>query len=160
MDILINNENEDIKISDSMLKKIEEALKTALDLAGYGQDYEISISVVSPEKIRELNRDYRSVDKETDVLSFPLFERGQIPSSGMLGDIVISSQRVKDQAKEFNHSEEREFIYLSIHSLLHLLGYDHIEDDDRLEMRSKEKEIMKKLGIFKWSHMIMKNQKK
>ncbi|WP_103981281.1 rRNA maturation RNase YbeY [Helcococcus massiliensis] len=149
MDILINNENEDIKISDSMLKKIEEALETALDLAGYGQDYEISISVVSPEEIRILNRDYRSVDKETDVLSFPLFERGQIPSSGMLGDIVISSQRVKEQAKEFNHSEEREFIYLSIHSLLHLLGYDHIEDDDRLEMRSKEKEIMKKLGIFK-----------
>lgn len=149
MDILINNENEDIKISDSMLKKIEDALEIALDLTGYGQDYEISISVVSPEEIRELNRDYRSVDKETDVLSFPLFERGQIPSSGMLGDIVISSQRVKEQAKEFNHSEEREFIYLSIHSLLHLLGYDHIEDDDRLEMRSKEKEIMKKLGIFK-----------
>lgn len=149
MNILINNENEAIKISDSMQAKIEEALKVGLDLAGYGQDYEISISVVSPEEIRQLNKEYRSVDKETDVLSFPLYERGQIPDEGMLGDIVISSQRVKDQAKEFNHSEEREFIYLSIHSLLHLLGYDHIEDDDRLEMRKKEKEIMKKLGVFK-----------
>lgn len=149
MNILINNENEAIKISDSMQARIEEALKVGLDLAGYGQDYEISISVVSPEEIRELNKEYRSVDKETDVLSFPLYERGQIPDEGMLGDIVISSQRVKDQAKEFDHSEEREFIYLSIHSLLHLLGYDHIEDDDRLEMRNKEKEIMKKLGVFK-----------
>ena len=149
MNLLIDNENEDIKISQEMEKNLANALTQGLDQLGLGNDYEISLTVVTPEEIRNLNRDYRGVDKETDVLSFPLFDRDQIPESGMLGDIVISSQRVIDQAKEFGHSEEREFTYLAIHSLLHLLGYDHIEEDDRLEMRQKEKEIMKRLGVFK-----------
>lgn len=149
MRILIDNENQDIQISQEMEEKIEKALLTGLDHLGMDNDYEISISIVDEEEIRNLNRDYRGVDSVTDVLSFPLYERDKIPSFGMLGDIVICSARVKDQAKEFNHSEEREFIYLTIHSLLHLLGYDHIEEGDRLEMRSLEKEIMKKLGVFK-----------
>lgn len=149
MQILINNENELIKISDTMLEKIKNALVTGLELLGYSNNYEISISIVDENEIRELNNQYRGVDKKTDVLSFPLYERDEIPQSGMLGDIVISSNKVREQAKEFGHSEEREFIYLAIHSLLHLLGYDHIEEEDRIEMRSKEKAIMKKLGIFK-----------
>lgn len=149
MQILINNENELIKISDTMLEKIKNALVTGLELLGYSNNYEISISIVDENEIRELNNRYRGVDKKTDVLSFPLYERHEIPQSGMLGDIVISSNKVREQAKEFGHSEEREFIYLAIHSLLHLLGYDHIEEEDRIEMRSKEKAIMKKLGIFK-----------
>lgn len=149
MQILINNENELIKISDTMLGKIKNALVTGLELLGYSNNYEISISIVDENEIRELNNRYRGVDKKTDVLSFPLYERDEIPQSGMLGDIVISSNKVREQAKEFGHSEEREFIYLAIHSLLHLLGYDHIEEEDRIEMRSKEKAIMKKLGIFK-----------
>lgn len=149
MHILINNENELIKISDIMLEKIKNALVTGLELLGYSNNYEISISIVDENEIRELNNQYRGVDKKTDVLSFPLYERDEIPQSGMLGDIVISSNKVREQAKEFGHSEEREFIYLAIHSLLHLLGYDHIEEEDRIEMRSKEKAIMKKLGIFK-----------
>lgn len=149
MKILIDNENEKINIDQVMEKKIEDALSTAFSILELGNDYEISITIVDKNEIKDLNRDYRGVDKVTDVLSFPLYEPDEIPSAGMLGDIVICSERVKEQALEFNHSEEREFIYLSIHSLLHLLGYDHIEEDDRVEMRSLEKKIMKNLGIFK-----------
>lgn len=160
MEILIDNQDEAIKISDDMEKLISDSLITGLEHLGYGIDYEISITIVDEEEIRQLNNEYRSVDKVTDVLSFPLYEKFDIPESGMLGDIVICSQRVKEQAEEFGHSEEREFIYLSIHSLLHLLGFDHIEEDDRIEMRTKEKEIMKKIGIFKWNLMMTINQQK
>lgn len=147
--ILIDNSNEDIKISEEMEQLIEKSIETAFVYLDMGTDYEISISIVTAEEIRDLNNQYRGVDKATDVLSFPLYERGDIPESGMLGDIVISSEKIKQQAVEFGHSEEREFIYLTIHSLLHLLGYDHIEEDERKEMRTKEKGIMKKIGIFK-----------
>lgn len=160
MKILIDNENEKINIDQVMEKKIEDALSTAFSILELGNDYEISITIVDKNEIKDLNRDYRGVDKVTDVLSFPLYEPDEIPSAGMLGDIVICSERVKEQALEFNHSEEREFIYLSIHSLLHLLGYDHIEEDDRVEMRSLEKKIMKNLGIFKWNIMTTKKQRK
>lgn len=160
MEILIDNQNESIKISQEMEDKISSALATGLDHLGYGNDYEISITIVDAKEIRQLNNQYRGVDKETDVLSFPLYEKDQIPQAGMLGDIVISSNRVRQQAEKFGHSQEREFIYLTIHSLLHLLGYDHIEDDERLEMRTKEKEIMKKLGIFKWNITMMTRAKR
>ncbi len=149
MEILINNQNNKLKIEKEFEEKIKKALKTSLNHLEYGDDYEISISIVDEEEIKQLNKEYRGVDSVTDVLSFPLFERNEIPSEGMLGDIVICSKRVIEQAEEFGHSQEREFVYLTVHSLLHLLGYDHIEEDERIEMRTKEKEIMKKLGIFK-----------
>lgn len=149
MEILIDNQNDELKLEENFVEKIKEAIKTSLNLLGYGDDYEISISIVDEEEIKKLNNEYRGVDNVTDVLSFPLFEKYEIPSEGMLGDIVICSKRVIEQAEEFGHSEEREFVYLTVHSLLHLLGYDHIEEDDRIEMRAKEKEIMKALGIFK-----------
>lgn len=160
MEILIDNQNDELKLEENFVEKIKEAIKTSLNLLGYGDDYEISISIVDEKEIKKLNNEYRGVDNVTDVLSFPLFEKYEIPSEGMLGDIVICSKRVIEQAEEFGHSEEREFVYLTVHSLLHLLGYDHIEEDDRIEMRAKEKEIMKALGIFKWSLMIMKKVKK
>lgn len=149
MEILIDNQNNELKLEENFEEKIKEAIKTSLNHLDYGDDYEISISIVDEEEIKKLNNEYRGVDSVTDVLSFPLFEKYEIPSEGMLGDIVICSKRVIEQAEEFGHSEEREFVYLTVHSLLHLLGYDHIEENDRIEMRTKEKEIMKKLGIFK-----------
>ena len=149
MEILIDNQNNLIKLDEKFEEQIQNAIKTSLEHLGYGLNYEISISIVNEEEIRKLNKEYRNNDSVTDVLSFPLFEREDIPEEGMLGDIVICVERVKEQAKDFNHSEERELIYLTVHSLLHLLGYDHNEEDDKLEMRTKEKEIMKKLGIFK-----------
>ncbi|MFM1525432.1 rRNA maturation RNase YbeY [Helcococcus bovis] len=149
MQILIDNQNDLIRLNEELENKIEQALVETLKNTGYGTDYEISISVVDAEEIKQLNAEYRGNDNVTDVLSFPLFEREYIPEEGMLGDIVICSERVKEQAKEFGHSEEREFVYLAVHSMLHLLGYDHMEEDEKIEMRSKEKEIMKNLGIFK-----------
>lgn len=149
MQILIDNQNELIKLDENLENKIKEALLETLKSTGYGSNYEISISVVDEEEIRYLNAEYRDNDSVTDVLSFPLFERDFIPEEGMLGDIVICSERVKEQAQEFGHSEEREFVYLAVHSMLHLLGYDHMEEDEKNEMRTKEKEVMKNLGIFK-----------
>lgn len=149
MEILIDNQNNLIELNQKFEEQIQKAIEVSLDHLGYGLNYEISISIVNEEEIKNLNREYRNNDTITDVLSFPLFERDDIPEEGMLGDIVICVERVKEQAKDFNHSEERELIYLTVHSLLHLLGYDHIESEDKLEMRTKEKEIMQKLGIFK-----------
>lgn len=118
-------------------------------------DVEISLSFVSLDEIHELNRDYRGVDRPTDVLSFPMFESleemeemqrqtgGEIP----LGDVVICMDKIKEQAQEFGHSEERETVYLFTHSVLHLLGYDHETDEDKAEMRAREEEIMEALGI-------------
>lgn len=148
MEILINN-NTDFLIDEKRYELIEKSIKTGLSYLGYGLDYEISISIVDKDEIKALNKTYRDKDSVTDVLSFPLFERDNILDSGMLGDIVICQEKIKEQAKEYNHSETREFIYLLIHSLLHLLGYDHIDEEEKKIMRLKEKEIMAKLGIFK-----------
>ncbi|MBQ9179411.1 MAG: rRNA maturation RNase YbeY [Firmicutes bacterium] len=114
------------------------------------EDVEISITFVDDEEIRELNAQYRDVDKVTDVLSFPQFESPEeLPEEGeiILGDVVLNVEQAKRQAEEYGHSEEREIIYLFVHSLLHLLGYDHMEEDEKAEMRGAEEEIMNKLGL-------------
>lgn len=149
MEILIENLTNNIEINAETFNDIEKSIKTALNYLGYGENYEISISIVDEEEIKSLNLEYRGKDSVTDVLSFPLFEKNQIPKGGMLGDIVICEQRVLEQADELGHSYQRELVYLTIHSLLHLLGYDHESLDEKVEMRTKEKEIMKLLGIFK-----------
>lgn len=147
--LLVDQRTEDKSFEEEYIQSIEKALSVALRHAGYGNDYEISFSVVDQDEIQELNRDYRGKDSVTDVLSFGFYERGEVPESGLLGDIVICVQRAKEQADEFGHSYERELIYLSVHSLLHLLGYDHEEDDEKNEMRMLEKKIMKELEVFK-----------
>ena len=111
---------------------------------------EISVTFVEAEEIRELNRDYRDNDKVTDVLSFPQFDDlNDIPDFGeiCLGDVVICKERAQEQAEEFGHSFEREIIYLFTHSILHLLGYDHMEEEEKQEMRAREEEVMTHLGI-------------
>ena len=113
-------------------------------------ELELSLSTVTPEEIREINRDYRGVDSDTDVLSFPQFEEiEEIPEKGeaALGDVVISLSRAHEQASEYGHSFERELCYLFVHSVFHLLGYDHMEEADKRVMRSREESVMKKLGM-------------
>lgn len=149
MEVLIENLTNDFNIDENLEKKIKESIITTLNYLEYGNDYEISYSIVDKEEIKNLNRDYRGVDSVTDVLSFPLFERYEIPEFGMLGDIVICSDKVLEQAEEFGHSYERELLYLTVHSTLHILGYDHIEEEDKKEMRKIEKEVMRILGVFK-----------
>ena len=120
-------------------------------------NYEVSVTLVDGKTIRELNKEYRGVDKVTDVLSFPLDFGSELDMPiTPLGDVVINLEKIKEQAEEFGHSEMRELSYLTVHSLLHLLGFDHIADEDRKDMREKEKEIMKALDILKWKEIIIK----
>ena len=110
---------------------------------------EVSVSFVDNEEIRELNREYRNVDSPTDVLSFPMEEDSLGLFTPLLGDIVISLERALEQSKEYGHSFEREIAYLTAHSMFHLLGYDHMTNEDKKVMREKEKSVMKTLKIFK-----------
>ncbi|HHZ03262.1 MAG TPA: rRNA maturation RNase YbeY [Tissierellia bacterium] len=147
INVLFDNRQEVMEITEDMEKSIEKAVEEVLEAENLKGDFEVSISFVTNEEIKELNRDYRNVDRETDVLSFPMDE--EFDDVILLGDIVISTEKIIEQAKEFNHSLEREMIYLTVHSMLHLLGYDHLQESEKVEMREREKEIMKNLKIFK-----------
>ncbi|MFR7990309.1 MAG: rRNA maturation RNase YbeY [Anaerovoracaceae bacterium] len=138
-------------VSEEIRKTMERAACRCLETEGVdGQRAELSVTFVDPEEIRVLNRDYRGVDKVTDVLSFPQFEGAdEMPQQGelCLGDVVICREKAAGQAEEFGHSFEREIIYLFTHSVLHLLGYDHMTDEDKRQMRQREEEVMEYLGI-------------
>ena len=135
---------------------IRQMVVAALDYENCPYEAEVSVTVVDDKEIQEINKTYRNIDKATDVLSFPMYEYEKAadfdnlddsafnPESGelLLGDIVISSEKVTAQAKEYGHSKEREFAFLLVHSMLHLLGYDHMEEEERLVMESKQKEIL------------------
>lgn len=152
MTLEITNET-DIVLESNLESLINAAMSCVLKHESISADGEVSLLLVDNEKIRSLNRDYRNKDTVTDVLSFPQYD--SIKEDGInepfvyLGDIVISLDQAKSQAEEFNHSVEREIVYLVVHSLLHLLGYDHMTDTDKSQMRSHEKAILKELGIFK-----------
>ena len=139
------------QVTEEILATMEAAAKYCLELEGIDEERtEISVTFVEAEEIRELNRDYRGNDKVTDVLSFPQFDDlNDIPDFGeiCLGDVVICKERAAEQAEDFGHSFEREIIYLFTHSILHLLGYDHMEEEEKQEMRAREEEVMTYLGI-------------
>lgn len=139
------------QVTEEILATMEAAAKYCLELEGIDEERtEISVTFVEAEEIRELNRDYRGNDKVTDVLSFPQFDDlNDIPDFGeiCLGDVVICKERAAEQAEDFGHSFEREIIYLFTHSILHLLGYDHMEEEEKKEMRAREEEVMTHLGI-------------
>ncbi len=116
----------------------------------------ISVILTNPENIKKINKEYRNIDKETDVLSFPMFEKEEIEAikaskenivEDVLGDIVISIEQVKKQAQEYGHSFEREFAYMLVHGFYHLMGYDHIKEEDKQKMRPKEEKILNDLDI-------------
>ena len=135
---------------------IRQMVVAALDYENCPYEAEVSVTVVDDKEIQKINKTYRNIDKATDVLSFPMHEYEKAadfdnlddsafnPESGelLLGDIVISAEKVTAQAKEYGHSKEREFAFLLVHSILHLLGYDHMEEEERLVMESKQKEIL------------------
>ena len=115
----------------------------------------IDITLTNPANIRKLNNEYRNIDKETDVLSFPMFEKDEILNvknteyRESLGDIVISIERVKEQAEEYGHSFERELAYMVVHGFYHLMGEDHIEEKDKEIMRAKEENVLNRLKILR-----------
>lgn len=146
----IEENKEYFKVIDKVLRKCFEEEKL-LDINLY-----ISITLTNPENIRRFNNEYRNVDKETDVLSFPMFEKKEIEElvlqaehivEDVLGDIVISIDRVEKQAIEYEHSFERELSYMLVHGFYHLMGYDHIQEEDQKEMRLKEEKILQDLNI-------------
>ena len=118
----------------------------------------ITITLTTPENIKEINKTYRDIDRATDVLSFPIFEKDELDKKiekkdfeieDMLGDIVISIEKVEEQAVEYGHSFERELSYMLVHGFYHLMGYDHIEEKDKKEMRTKEEKILETLNILR-----------
>ena len=144
------DENKDLE--DLINKVLEECFKTEkID------DYKlyISVTLTNPEYIKKLNREYRQIDKATDVLSFPMFEKDEIKSlenlefEETLGDIVISIERVEEQAKEYGHSFERELAYMVVHGFYHLMGEDHMNEDEKAIMRAKEENVLNKLKIVR-----------
>lgn len=148
MEIYYDDRQDDIKITDEIKNLIEKSIAAVLKVENLHENVEVSVSFVGDEEIRDLNRDYRGVDKSTDVLSFPMDDEFIIVSR-ILGDVIINTRRVMEQAEELGHSEERELSYLTVHSILHLLGYDHMEDEDKKEMREREKLAMKELSIYR-----------
>lgn len=157
MNLLIN---EPEMLEESLLGRMLQAAGICLEGEGIDSEgIEISLSFVSEEEIRELNRAYREVDRVTDVLSFPLIadldelfdaEEAEGESEPIaLGDVVICLPKADAQAKEFGHSREREIVYLFVHSVLHLLGYDHMENEEKSEMRAREEEVMREIDLVR-----------
>ena len=116
----------------------------------------VEVTLTNPENIRKYNKEFRNIDKETDVLSFPMFEKEDLDNKirnqdfenqDMLGDIVISIERVKQQAIEYGHSFERELSYMVVHGFYHLMGYDHMEEEEKKIMRKKEENVLNELKI-------------
>ncbi|MBP3906848.1 MAG: rRNA maturation RNase YbeY [Peptostreptococcaceae bacterium] len=149
MEIILDDRQDKIKVSEELLNKINDIIIECLHYEGYDDNYEVSLSFVDNEEIHQLNRDFRGVDRATDVLSFPLLTDDfdiEIEEES-LGDIVISLERALEQSIEYNHSFDREVCFLVCHSMFHLLGYDHDTEENTKEMRKKEEDVLNKLNI-------------
>lgn len=150
--VIITNKQKKVKIPTGMRMLVRRCCNAVLKLEKFEGSAEISVTFVDNEEIQKLNKQYRDKDMPTDVLSFPLGENGVYdadPTTGakMLGDVVISMEKAVDQAELYGHSLQREVGYLTAHSVLHLLGYDHETGLDRVHMREKEELVMEQLGL-------------
>ena len=163
--IYVDNRQSKLEVNDSLIENLSKVIEFALKEEEVDIKCEVSLVFVDNDEIKEINNDTRGINKETDVLSFPMLEYenkkvfkeiyknykfAQSDFDGdelVLGDIVISLEKALEQSKEFNHSYEREASYLVVHSVLHLLGYDHMEDEEKNVMRRREEEILNKLSI-------------
>lgn len=147
-DIFIKNEQNIFKVTGDLKKLVIDSVCASLDYEGFEGSAEVSITFTDNVKIKELNAEYRNKDKVTDVLSFPIYDEDDIGGKVVLGDIVISLERAKEQAEEYGHSFEREVAFLCVHSMLHLLGYDHEESKaQESEMFAIQKKILCNMGI-------------
>ncbi|MDU1953982.1 MAG: rRNA maturation RNase YbeY [Peptoniphilus lacydonensis] len=148
MKIYYDDRQEDIEITDEIRELIKKSVKAVLKIENLEENVEVSVSFVGDDEIKGLNRDFRGVDKVTDVLSFPIDDKFMIENK-ILGDVIINTKRVMEQASELGHTNERELSYLTVHSILHLLGYDHMDEIEKREMREREKLAMKELSIYR-----------
>ena len=152
--IYFTNSQDKKTITYELKMLVRQAVVTTLAYEGYNHDCELSVTFTDNEGIRAINKEFRNIDKETDVLSFPLldFDGGEEPpideDMQALGDIVISLEKAEEQAEEFGHSFDREVGFLAVHSMLHLLGYDHVDsEEEELEMRRKQSEVLDIMGL-------------
>ena len=159
------NNQDKIEVTEEFINKISNVCDFALKEEGVDVDYQISLLFVDNIEIREINNETRQIDRETDVLSFPMldFEENKVykdiyldfefdetfkdGNEVVLGDMVLSLEKALEQSEEYGHSYEREVSYLVVHSILHLLGYDHMVEEDKNKMRKREEEILNKLDI-------------
>ncbi len=151
---------EDIEQNKEYESKIVQVLDKCFEEENLkGLNLYISITLTVPTIIKKLNNEFRGIDKETDVLSFPIFEKNEIDeivknrkkqvTKETIGDIIISVERVQEQAEEYGHSFERELSYMLVHGFYHIMGYDHIEEKDKKIMRPKEEKILNELEILR-----------
>lgn len=157
--ITIENEQDKIAIDRKIESIIEKTIKMCMKSEQLDKNYDVSVLIVDDEEIRSINKEHRNIDKSTDVLSFPMadFKDGQLISDEgdydlemdelILGDIIISAETAKRQAETYGHSFEREMAFLTAHSCFHLLGYDHMEEDEEKVMFKKQEDILKEIGL-------------
>jgi probable rRNA maturation factor len=151
--VYFENAQEKKEVRYSLKMLIRRAIEATLKYEKFDDDAEVSVTFTDNQKIRRMNKKFRNIDRATDVLSFPLFDDEGMDAhvaelDCMLGDIVLSLEKAGEQAEEFGHSFEREVAFLSVHSVLHLLGYDHeTSEADDADMRRRQSEIMDKLGL-------------
>jgi len=151
----IETEFLDVEENIEYINLAQKVIKECFEEEKLSEKLYINIILTDPKNIQEINNKYRNINKETDVLSFPMFEKEEIVNlknliiEEVLGDIIISIERVREQAEEYGHSFEREFSYMLVHGFYHLMGYDHMEENDKKIMRSKEENILNKLNILR-----------
>ena len=157
--IIIENEQDKIKIPKKINELIEKTIELCMKSESLDKAYEVSVLIVDDEEIRAINKEHREIDRSTDVLSFPMaeFVNGELISDEgdydleleelMLGDIIISAETAKRQAEEYGHSFEREIAFLTAHSCFHLLGYDHMEEEEEKIMLGKQESILQQMGL-------------
>ncbi len=151
--VIISDDQHAVKVPSGIRLLIRRCCHAVLDLENFKGSAEISVRFVDNDMIRELNKTHRAIDRETDVLSFPLGENGNYdvnPVTGayMLGDIVISVPKAMAQAEEYGHTLKREIGFLTVHSMLHLLGYDHVNGGlEAVRMREKEEQVLSQLEL-------------
>lgn len=146
--------NENSKQNKEYIELSQTVIKKCFEIENIqNKNLYINVIFTTPEKIREINKQYRNIDKETDVLSFPIYEKEEIllkkdeTEPDTLGDIIISIEQVKKQSEEYGHSFERELAYMLVHGFYHLMGYDHLEEEEKKVMREKEEFVLDKLNI-------------
>ncbi len=147
--VYIQNDQERLPVTQKLRGLVRRSVNAALKYEDFQRPCEVSVTFTDNEKIKELNAQYRNIDRATDVLSFPLFDEDFEDEEELaLGDVVLSLEKAEEQAKEYGHSFEREVAFLVVHSVLHLLGYDHeTSEEDEKEMFFRQEEIMKLLKL-------------
>ena len=151
--VVITNKQKKVKIPTGIRMLVRRACTAVLKMEQFLDSAEVEVTFVDDNEIHELNKEFRNIDRSTDVLSFPLGENGVYdtnPATGakMLGDVVISLEHAVAQAEEYGHTLQREVAFLTVHSMLHLLGYDHVNGGIEAEtMREKEEEVLVKMGL-------------